>query len=142
MLGKFVILMDGAFVKKKIQNRTNKFPTVSDIKAEVARIRDHHALREYSLLRAYFYDAPPPTGALINPVSGATVDLGAHPNNAKHISLQQTLELQSDFEVRLGETAVFGWTVGIAATRSLQKSPRMPSADDFVLILGTRHDAS
>jgi uncharacterized LabA/DUF88 family protein len=69
---------------------------------------------------------------LINPVSGATVDLGAHPNNAKHISLQQTLELQSDFEVRLGETAVFGWTVGIAATRSLQKSPRMPSADDFV----------
>src|SRR5438132_713020 len=46
MLGKFVILMDGAFVKKKIQNRTNKFPTVSDIKAEVARIRDHPEIRQ------------------------------------------------------------------------------------------------
>jgi len=30
MGGKYAILMDGGFVKKKIQQRTKKFPTVAD----------------------------------------------------------------------------------------------------------------
>jgi len=132
MGGKYAILMDGGFVKKKIEQRTKNFPTVANIDAEVQRIKSHSALVGCELLRVYFYDAEPASGVLTNPIDGAKLDLGASQIYSLNTGLHQALELQPDFAVRMGESSVFGWTIGSSARKRLAKSPRAIVAKDFV----------
>jgi uncharacterized LabA/DUF88 family protein len=132
MGGKYAILMDGGFVKKKIQQKKKTFPTIADIEAEVKRIKGHNALAGCELLRIYFYDAVPASGVLTNPIDGTKVDLGASPHYSSNISLHQALELQPDFALRMGDAAVYGWTVGEKALKSLTQAPRAPVAKDLV----------
>lgn len=132
MSGKFAILMDGGFVKKKIQQRTKAFPTVADIDVEVARIKTHQALLGCELLRIYWYDAVPASGVLKNPIDGTSIDLARNRIYSSNVSLHQALEIHPDFALRMGESAVYGWTVGSSALKSLTKKPRPPAADDLV----------
>jgi uncharacterized LabA/DUF88 family protein len=133
MSGKFAILVDGGFIKKKLQQRHRHFPTVGEIEAEIARVKARPALSGYTLLRVYFYDAPPAAGKLKNPVDGAEVDLAMHANYAKNMGLQQSLEMQPDVALREGESAVHGWALGDAALKSIiDNGPRMLEARDFV----------
>ena len=132
MSGKFAILIDGGFIKKKLQERHKHFPTVAEIQTEVDRIKAHALLRAFSLLRVYFYDAPPASGVITNPLDGMKTDLAGTPNHASNISLQQTLEMQPDFALRSGETAVHGWSLGSMALKSLTKEPRPLVAKDLV----------
>ena len=74
--GKFAILIDGGFIKKKLQARNKHFPTVSEIDAEVVRVKSHALLANSELLRIYFYDAPPISGLMRNPVDGIQNRLG------------------------------------------------------------------
>src|SRR5688572_10146125 len=104
MRGKFAILIDGGFIKKKLKERNKHFPTVEEIESEVARIKQHAALEDYTLLRVYFYDAPPASGKLTNPVNGEEVDLSTHPQYAQNLGLQQSLEMQPDMALREGES--------------------------------------
>jgi uncharacterized LabA/DUF88 family protein len=132
-MGKYAILVDGGFIKKKLQAQHGRFPTVPDIIAEVARIKAHPAIATLTLLRVFYYDAPPASGRLKNPISGQNIDLANHPNHAPNLSLQQSLEMQPDFALRAGETAVHGWALGSAALRDIQKNgPRAIAANDFV----------
>jgi uncharacterized LabA/DUF88 family protein len=130
--GKFAILMDGGFVKKKIQQKTKNFPTVADIDAEVQRIKQHPELQRCELLRVYWYDAVPASGVLRNPIDASTINLGASAHFSANMSLHQTLETQPDFALRMGEAAVFGWTIGQKALKALTKNPRAPVANDLV----------
>jgi uncharacterized LabA/DUF88 family protein len=132
MGGKYAILMDGGFVKKKIQQRTKNFPTVPDIAAEVTRIKGHTALAGCELLRVYFYDAVPASGVLTNPIDASKTNLGANPIYSANVSLHQALEVQPDFALRMGDAAVYGWTIGSTALKSLTKKPRAPTAKDLV----------
>jgi uncharacterized LabA/DUF88 family protein len=124
--------MDGGFVKKKIQQRTKNFPTVADIDAEVQRIKSHAALANCELLRVYFYDASPASGVLKNPIDASRIDLGVSAIYSANTSLHQALELQPDFALRMGESAVYGWTIGSMALKLLTKKPRAPVAKDLV----------
>lgn len=129
MPGKFAILMDGGFVKKKLQERLRHFPSV----AEVARIKANPALAGYSLLRVYFYDAPPATGRLTNPIDASILEMANHPHYNRNLGLQQSLEMQPDFALREGETAVHGWALGDAALQDIiDNGPRVLTARDFV----------
>src|SRR5262249_9246362 len=103
MGGKYAILMDGGFVKKKIQQRTRSFPTVLDIDAEVTRIKAHSALAGCEMLRVYWYDAMPASGKLKNPIDATTINLGNTPIYSANTGLYQGLELQPDFALRMGE---------------------------------------
>jgi uncharacterized LabA/DUF88 family protein len=133
MGGKFAILMDGGFVKKKLQQKNRLFPTLPHIEAEVARIKAAPILADYSLLRIYFYDAPPASGAIRNPIDASAVDLSTHPNYAANISLQQGLEMLPDFALRQGDTSVHGWALGSAALKDIiANGPRVLQARDFV----------
>jgi uncharacterized LabA/DUF88 family protein len=132
MPGKFAILMDGGFIKQKIKKKTGNFPTVTDIQAEVARIKAHPALTGCELLRVYFYDAPPASGILKNPIDGSAVDLSARQDYSKNVSLHQLLEVEPDVALRMGDAAVHGWTFGQAALKSLSQNPRTPVAKDLV----------
>jgi uncharacterized LabA/DUF88 family protein len=130
---KYAILLDGGFIKKKLQKQHGHFPTVTEIVAEVARIKSHASLSGHNLLRVFFYDAPPASGVLRNPISAANVDLAANPHHSANVSLQQSLEMQPDFALRSGETAIHGWALGDAALKNIQKNgPRQITANDFV----------
>jgi NYN domain len=132
-MSKYAILVDGGFIKKKLQAQHGHFPTVADIVAEVTRIKAHPSIAALTLLRVFYYDAPPASGLLKNPISGLVTDLATHPNHAPNLSLQQSLEMQPDFALRSGETAVHGWALGGAALRHIQKNgPRAITANDFV----------
>lgn len=132
MSGKYAVLMDGGFVKKKLSQRNGHFPTAEEVRTEVERINNHPRLEGRELLRVYFYDAPPANALLVNPVDGVHTDLTAHATYAQNVSLQQTLELEPDFALRMGDTAVHGWKLGQQANRNLQANPRAPTANDFV----------
>lgn len=132
MSGKFAILMDGGFVKKKIKQRTGAFPTVSDFQAEVSRIKNHPSLAQCELLRVYFYDAPPASGNMKNPIDQSHVSLASHADHPRNVSLHQLLEVEPDFALRMGESAIHGWTIGSMALRSMARQPRALEARDMV----------
>lgn len=132
MAGKYAVLVDGGFIKKKLQDRHKHFPTVAEIHTEVSRIKAHPLLTAQTLLRVYFYDAPPASGVLTNPIDQSTVSLSTSPHYASNMGLQQALEMQPDFALRSGETAVHGWSLGSKALRSLTKTPRAIAANDLV----------
>src|SRR5215475_8289288 len=73
MAAKYAVLVDGGFIKRKLQERHRHFPTVAEIQTEVNRIKAHPLLAALSLLRVYFYDAPPASGvaALASPATSA-----------------------------------------------------------------------
>ena len=48
---KFAILIDGGFIKKKLQGRNRHFPTVAEIEEEVVRIKVHAALAAHHSTR-------------------------------------------------------------------------------------------
>lgn len=133
MNGKYAILIDGGFIKKKLKARTKHFPTVAEIEAEITRVKVDPNLNDYTLLRVYFYDAPPASGIVVNPVDAASTDLSTHPHFSANVSLQQALELQPNMALRMGETAVHGWALGDAALRDIRKKgARAVTANDFV----------
>ncbi|MBX3492483.1 MAG: NYN domain-containing protein [Parvibaculum sp.] len=133
MKANFAILVDGGFIRVKLKQRNKHFPTVAEINAEIDRIKANPALADYALLRVYYYDAPPASGVLTNPVDSAPVDLAANPNFAANLGLQQKVEMQPDFALRSGETSVHGCALGDAALRSIvEKGPRVLEARDFV----------
>jgi len=118
MSGKFVILMDGGFVKKKIKQRTNNFPTVADFGAEIVRIKQHQSLTGCELLRVYFYDAPPASGHMKNPIDQSSISLDAHPDHPKS---RATKARREKIEIDRRERAHWKATSG-PAMRYLDKS--------------------
>lgn len=129
----YAILVDGGFMRVKIKQRTKTFPTPEDIEAEILRIQTDARLADYSLLRVYFYDAPPASGVVTNPLDNAKTDLGAHPVAKASVGLQQSLELMPDFALRYGETSVQGWALGDAAMKNIvANGARAITANDLV----------
>lgn len=129
---RFAILLDGGFVTKALSVRLKAFPSPADIQAECQRIIGLPHFAAYDLIRIYFYDAPPATTNLTNPISGDVVDLGTTTVHAQHTSLLERIELMENFAVRRGETVVRGWKIGQKAFKSMTQSPRAPVARDLV----------
>ena len=127
---KFAILLDGGFVTKTLGTRNRTFPTTADIVQECERIKAHSSLAGHDLLRIY-YDAPPSTSNLTNPIDGSALDLGATTVFRRSVSLLDQLEMEKDFAVRKGEIVARGWKIGKAALTSMLKSPRVPTARDL-----------
>ena len=127
----FAILLDGAFVVRKLGASLRKFPTATDVEAACDRIRAHALLKPLSLLRIYFYDAPPAVGRVINPLDGSVLDLNTTAPVAKFTKLRDTLELKPDFALRLGECVAQGWHLKPRVQSELRKSQRHLRPEDF-----------
>lgn len=78
---RFSILVDGGFLVKTLRNHlpAKRVPTAEDLIAACQRIRSHPALEDHDLLRILFYDAPPASGSITNPLNGERVNLGRTP---------------------------------------------------------------
>lgn len=130
---RYAILVDGGFLRVKLRQRNHHFPTIVEITAEIDRIKAHAALVGHSLLRVYYYDAPPAAGHLTNPLDGSAHDLASSPIFAANFGLQQSLEMLPDFALRSGEMSVNGWALGQAALRNLAEHGSRPIvAQDLV----------
>lgn len=129
---RFAIFLDGGFVTKALAVKKKQFPSVQDIETECKRIRSHADLKSLDLLRIYFYDSPPVSGVLTNPIDGAVLDLGKSAVHLRNTKLLNDIELLPDFALRRGEAIARGWKLGEKALKRLQKAPAPPKAADLV----------
>lgn len=115
-MGRFAVLLDGAFVVRRLQRmsvagalgESARAIEASDIAALVDRIRAHARLRDHELIRAYFYDAPPLSGRKANPLGGQNYSFDG-PVRLQNQRLHDQIRTQSDFALRLGEAVFRGW---------------------------------
>lgn len=129
---RYAILIDGGFVTKALAKRLKTHPTADQIYAECVRIMALDHFKGFDLLRIYFYDAPPATQNLTNPIDGAFIDLGKTPVHVRNTQLLDQLEMMPNVAVRKGEAVVRGWKLGKSALREMTKTPRQLEARDLV----------
>lgn len=129
---RFAILIDGGFVTKALSVKKKQFPCAQDIETECKRIQSHADLKSLDLIRIYFYDSPPASGVLTNPVDGTVLDLSKSAVHARNTELLSEIELLPNFALRRGEAVTRGWKLGEKARKRLQKTPALPCAKDLV----------
>jgi uncharacterized LabA/DUF88 family protein len=129
---RYAILLDGAFVIKKLKHMTGSFPATEHIQQVCDRIKQHEFLLDHKLLRIYFYHAPPAEDRIYNPLSEETRDLSDTEVFRNHDSLLKQLELKTDFALRLGDAAVNEWKLGSQAMESMMDEPREIEPRDLV----------
>lgn len=127
-----VVLLDGGFVKKKLETRLKHFPTVDDVVNFCASVMAKPELSNSTLFRIYYYDAPPFEGIVRNPIDGKTTDIASLGNTSRAKALTDSLELKPNFAVRRGIVNDAGWKLGRASLRNLAKAARPIAANDLV----------
>jgi uncharacterized LabA/DUF88 family protein len=132
MSEKAVLMLDGGFVKKKLEQRLKHFPTVDDVVNFCASVMAKPELATSTLFRIYYYDAPPFEGTCTNPIDGSVIHFSTLPGTIRAKSLTDSLELKPNLAVRRGLVNDAGWKLGIAALKNLAKTPRAITAKDFV----------
>lgn len=140
MAEKVAILMDGGFVKKKLQTVNHRFPTVADVTTLVTTTMAKSELvsASASIFRVYFYDAPPFEGTGTNPIDGTILNFSATLQARQNQALLQSLELQPNFAVRRGILMLTGWKLGRSAIQSLSAQQRPIQAKDLVPDMGQK----
>lgn len=98
---RFAILLDGAFVLKKLNGCFGRFPSANEVLQLCDRIKADSRLTDLELLRIYYYDARPATAELVNPVDDSVLNLTRTTIYARHESLLDKLELQPDLRCDL-----------------------------------------
>jgi len=135
---KTAVLMDGGFVKKKLEQQHHRFPTVQDVVVLVAATIAKPELKDASIFRVYFYDAPPFEGRAKNPIDGSITNFSGSRQARENQALLQSLELQPNFAVRKGILTCSGWKLGSAALKDLSRRTRAVSARDLVPDMGQK----
>ncbi|HZQ92456.1 MAG TPA: NYN domain-containing protein [Terriglobales bacterium] len=121
MAERVVVLLDGGFVKKKLEETSRHFPTVAEIVALCGGILAKPSLAGKDLFRIYYYDAPPFEGSVRHPLTRLNVNYSNTPVANQNKSLIDSLELQPDFAVRRGTLKCSGWKLGRTALRRLSR---------------------
>jgi uncharacterized LabA/DUF88 family protein len=132
------VILDGGFIKKKLQEAIGKFPSSDDVVAFVETTMQKPRLADAELFRVFYYDAPPFEGKATNPLDGSVLNFSATPQARLNRQLIDSLELKPDFAVRRGVIIHNGWKLGHAALQSLSKTPRPVTAQDFVPDMGQK----
>ena len=137
---RYAILLDGGFVTKKLLQRFKRPPTADDIEKECERLKAISHVKDFELLRIYYYDAHPSTETVTKPISKSKLPLAKSNRFAVAQSLFSRLELKPHFALRMGEVSLspMVWKLTEATTRALAKAPRALTDDDFTLDIGQK----
>lgn len=119
MSERYAIVLDGEWVKKTLQKMNGGFPDVTDVMAEVDRIKNRSELAELEIYRVFFYTADPLTGDAENPLDGYTIDFAQTDQYRRNKRLIDKIETQPDVAVRRGTLTQQGWKIGRSAFSSL-----------------------
>lgn len=139
-LARYAILLDGGFVTRKLKEQLGRPATADDIIALCDEIQASDHLKNYELLRIYYYDAPPSGETIKKPVSGDELQLFRTERYRHAQSLYDQLELKDRFAIRMGETRLspFQWKMKPRSARQLIKEPREVADRDFDLDIGQK----
>ncbi|NBC95928.1 MAG: NYN domain-containing protein [Deinococcus-Thermus bacterium] len=131
----FAILLDGGFVTKKLSEQNRRATAAEDVEQECERLKALPQLRDYDLLRIYYYDAPPSDEAVSQPISGNRLSLAGTTRFREAQSLYDRLVLKPNFALRMGETRLARdrWKIKPHVARQLRRTPRALDDDDFIL---------
>jgi uncharacterized LabA/DUF88 family protein len=132
MSEKIALMIDGAFLKIKLQKIHSRFPTAQDITSFCSNLMQKGPLSSAHILRIYFYDAPPYEGKVENPLSRVVTNYANSAKAIQNTNLHRSLELQPNFAVRRGTVSSQGWKLGGAALKSISRVPRQIVANDLV----------
>jgi hypothetical protein len=125
------LLLDGGFVKRRLQQLNQRFPTAEDIIGLCKKtIMSKGPLRRASIFKIYFYDASPIQETVRNPLDGRAVHLSATRQAVQNQSLLQALKREPKFAVRLGSFSLKGWR--LRGSASAGRTTRGIAARDFV----------
>jgi uncharacterized LabA/DUF88 family protein len=128
---KAAFLIDGGFIKKKIQEQTHQFPTIADVIRLITNTMAKPPLVQATIFRIYFYDAPPYQRTDRNPLDGTVLNFATTPQALQNQALLQALDLQPNFAVRRGMVAMRGWKLKKWALRALAANPRVIAGRDI-----------
>jgi uncharacterized LabA/DUF88 family protein len=131
MPAKFGILLDGGFVRAKLQVRLGHFPLPEDVLRLNRHLCAHERLSGCELFRAYFYDAPPLGGVHAHPLGRRAQNFGRHPDHAGSRTLLDGLAKSPDMAVRRGEVVMRGWRLRREALEEMRASVRALRPEDF-----------
>lgn len=115
MQGKYAILIDAAFLKRKLGSRQAPIST-QNVVGFIEKIKARSEISGLTLHRVYYYDAEPLHGTKLKPLTGGKQQ-GEHFDFSSTLSykankqLIQELKKQAFFAVRLGEVSFRGWLV-------------------------------
>jgi len=137
---RYAILLDGGFVTKKLAEQLKAIPTAADVVNLCEKLKASPLLVDYELLRIYYYDAPPSTEAIRQPITGDQVQLGTTTRARTAQSLYDQLELTDSFALRMGETRISPhiWKIKPNVARALARAPRPLTDNDFALDIGQK----
>lgn len=136
----YAILLDGGFVTKKLYSQLRRHPTADDIKAVCERLSGLPEVKEYELLRIYYYDAAPSSEKVQKPVSRTDLNLAATDRYRMSQSLFDQLILKPNFALRMGHVTLSPdkWRLKPAVAKELARASRALTDDDFVLDLSQK----
>lgn len=129
---KVVLMLDGAFVKKKLHQASGHFPTPDEVVAFCAGVMVKPELAGTTLFRIYYYDAPPFDRRVTNPIDHTVTNFATLPSSMQGKALTDTLELKPNFAVRRGIVNLTGWRLGAAALKNISHHPRVLAGRDLV----------
>lgn len=129
----YAILMDGAFVIRRLGVRLGRPPTPDEVYGEALRLQALPAVSSYELLRVYFYDSLPPSETLVRPVSKAPYDLTDTDRYREAKAMHDALSLKPNVAVRTGEAMLCqpNWRLRSNRMTQLIRDARPLTDDDF-----------
>lgn len=105
-----ILMIDGAFLRKKYKSFFKKHITKDDVNNFVLKLKAKVGLKSGDSCRIYFYDCEPCSKSDAKlPVSQATFDFSKQPIYSTMKTLLSEIKQLDYFAVRLGELSFCGW---------------------------------
>lgn len=104
-------MIDAGFIVRKLEAKNNRYPTIDDLREEINIIQKHPSFEDLTLLRIYYYDAPPLHKTIKNPISGELINLQKSDRYKSNLKLHNHIKSEPYFALRLGELAERGWKI-------------------------------
>ena len=126
---RFAVLLDAGFLKRKLGSQQNPV-RVATIQRFLETLSGHPLLRDASMYRVYYYDAPPLTDNVRRPLRGGVVDFSKTELARHNGQLLRDVERLPFVSVRRGDLDFRGWQVAGRNLRTDETSIQI-SADDL-----------
>ncbi len=109
MSNNFAILIDGGFVRKKLESRIgNRIHRMTEEQLDclINEIIEEFTLQRVNLYRIFYYDCLPLDDKAINPLSGDEIDFSASDISRHNKSLFSNLYKKELFAMRMGQMSL------------------------------------
>lgn len=108
-MDKVAILVDGGYYKSCFRSMNKRKPKPSEFYAHCEKLLTDEKLKDYQLLRIYYYDCLPFEGESKHPMSGKRIKYSDTPIYKDNIDFINDLSLMPNITVRTGSLSMIGW---------------------------------